>query len=161
MSWMAKSLYGSYGLFASAVVDALPLVSERLWQALQPMLVNTCSPRLTDGVGDVPPPPPPPPLLPDAAVSTVAAVVVSAPLPVVLVVAAAVVVAPAGVGAASIRMNAENKTMSDWYPAAGLVAAKSLGVIGVGLSGSALVAQAGFSSRSCGKFSLVTPISTL
>src|SRR5262249_51021667 len=125
-----------------------------------PMLVNTCCPRLTVAVFDVPLPLPPG--LPDADASTVDAAVVVALVPVVPVVDAAVAaVAPAGVGAASIRMNAENKTMSDWYPAAGLVAAKSLGVIGVGLSGSALVAQAGVSSRSCGKFSLVTPISTL
>ena len=64
-------------------------------------------------------------------------------------------------GSANIRMNAVNKTTSDWKPAAGLVAARSLGTSGVGLSGRLLSWQPGFSSRSWGKISLVTPISTL
>src|SRR5437870_8605633 len=154
MSCTAKSLYGSNVLLVSAAIAELPLVSERLWQALQPTLVNTWRPRSTVAVVDVVDDVVAAVLVVPAAaartlVLAVASVVVA--LAVELVAAAATVgVAPAGVGGANIRMNAENKMTSAWNPAAGLVAAKSLGSSGVGLSGSALVAQPGFSSRSCG-----------
>src|SRR5262245_1702570 len=167
MSCTAKSLYGWKVTLVRAAVEDLPLVSERVWQAEHPIFVNTCCPRATvDVVADVEDDVAAVEVVPAAAGKTLLAEATTVLVLLVLVLlgaaaAATAGVAPAGVGGASKRMKAANRTASDWKPAAGLVAAKSLGTTGVGLSGSALVAQPVFSSRSCGNSSLVTPISTL
>ena len=143
-----------------------------MWQALQPIFENTCCPRDTDAVDDVE--------VVDveevedpAAAATAELAVAAATwvvedvedVDVVEVVgdvdcAVGAVAEVAGVGGANMRMKAAKLMMSDEKPDAGL-APLEVSVKLVVLSGKLLNWQPGFSSRSCGKRSLVTPISTL
>ena len=164
MSCRAQSLKVWIVTLLCPVMTDLPVVRVVTWQAEQPIFVNTCCPCATVV-----------PVDDDVEVLEVEEVDVeevedAAAAIAELAVAAATcveddedvagVLEVAGVGGASMRMKAAKLTMSCEKSEAGLPLLVLLTRLVV-LSGKLLNWQLGVSSRSCGKASLVTPISTL